>query len=233
MLVDMSGSHVGYGPLSSLNVWTVVVSAGHGERFGADKSVASLGGKTVLEHSVAAAQTVGTVVVVTAADRCQAVEHLLEGFEKVAAVVAGGATRSASVRAGLAAVPTSAEILLVHDGARPLASPALFAAVVEAVRQGADAVVPGLTATDSLRWRQGGALDRQQVVIVQTPQGFSAQALRQAHKEQGETTDDASLVEAHGGQVEVVAGETGNIKVTHVEDLAILNHHLKLRNTDA
>ncbi len=233
MLVDMSGSHAGYGPLSSLDVWTVVVSAGQGERFGADKSVASLGDKTVLEHSVDAAQTVGAVVVVTAADRCQAVEDLLEDVEKVAAVVAGGATRAASVRAGLAAVPATAEVLLVHDGARPLASPALFAAVVEAVRQGADAVIPGLAATDSLRWSQGGVLDRNQVVIVQTPQGFSAEALRRAHQGQGEATDDASLVETHGGQVEVVAGETGNIKVTHVEDLAILNHHLKLRNTDA
>jgi 2-C-methyl-D-erythritol 4-phosphate cytidylyltransferase len=136
-------------------------------------------------------------------------------------VVAGGATRSASVRAGLAAVPGDADVVLVHDAARPLAGAALFATVVEAVRSGADAVVPAVAVTDTLRRRTGGLVARDDLVAVQTPQGFRASSLRSAHVGEPEATDDASLVEAAGGKVVLVDGWPGNLKITHALDLTV------------
>ena len=143
-------------------------------------------------------------------------------------VVAGGATRSGSVRAGLAAVPEDAEAVLVHDGARPLADAALFARVAAAVAEGADAVVPAVPVTDTLRRRDGGPVDRRDLLAVQTPQGFGAAALRDAHAGEPEATDDVTLVEAAGGKVVVVDGSPQNLKVTHPADIvaaeALLAH---------
>lgn len=137
-------------------------------------------------------------------------------------VVAGGATRSASVRAGLAAVPPDAERVLVHDAARPLAPARLWRAVVAALDEGAEAVVPVVPVVDTLREVGGGTVDRDRFVAVQTPQGFRADALRRAHDGEPEGTDDASLVERAGGTVVVVAGEPANRKLTTPADLVAL-----------
>ena len=141
-----------------------------------------------------------------------------------ATAVPGGASRSESVRAGLAAVPPTAGIVVVHDAARPLASPALFAAVVAAVRAGADGAVPAVPGVDTLKRVDGdrvlGTVSRETLVAVQTPQAFRAGALRAAHSGGGEATDDAALVESAGGTVVVVTGEPDNLKVTTPDDLA-------------
>jgi 2-C-methyl-D-erythritol 4-phosphate cytidylyltransferase len=143
-------------------------------------------------------------------------------------VVVGGATRTESVRAGLAAVPADAavDVVLVHDGARPLASPQLFARVVAAVRAGADGVVPALPVTDTIKRVVDGVVvetpPRDQLVAVQTPQGFALPALRAAYARGAEATDDAALIEAAGGRVVVVAGEVANRKVTTPHDLATM-----------
>jgi 2-C-methyl-D-erythritol 4-phosphate cytidylyltransferase len=139
-------------------------------------------------------------------------------------VVAGGSTRSESVRAGLAAVPTSATVICVHDAARPLASAALYEAVIDAVLAGADAAVPGVAVSDTIKVVAGGAvvvetLDRGSLVAVQTPQAFRATSLRAAHANAGEGTDDAALVERAGGRVVVVPGEPNNLKITVPDDL--------------
>jgi 2-C-methyl-D-erythritol 4-phosphate cytidylyltransferase len=199
------------------SVWTVVVAGGGGTRFGAAKQYVQLAGRRVLDWSVAAARTAsdGVVVVVPAPDADQDVT----GAD---AVVAGGSTRAESVRRGLDAVPAAAEVILVHDAARPAASPALFRAVIEAVRGGAEAVVPGVPVTDTLRRRGGGTVDRDELVAVQTPQGFAAGALRAAHATGREATDDAGLVEAAGGTVVVVPGEPTNVKLTHPGDRLVL-----------
>ena len=196
-------------------VWTVVVGAGGGARFGAAKQYESLGSARVIDVAadVAREASDGVVVVVPAADAAR--EH----------GVAGGATRSASVRAGLAAVPDEATIVCVHDAARPLATKALFAAVVDAVRAGADAAVPAIPVTDTVKVvdASGGVIetpDRRTLVAVQTPQAFRAAMLRRAHAEGGEGTDDAELVERLGGRVVVVTGETWNRKITEPDDLA-------------
>ena len=212
-------------PAAAAPVWTVVVAGGGGSRFGGPKQYVELAGRRTIDWSLAAARSVsdGIVVVVPADDVDVAVTD-------ADAVVAGGETRSASVRNGLAAVPDDAGVVLVHDAARPAASPALFRAVLTAVRAGADAVVPGVAVTDSLRRRAGGAVDREELVAVQTPQGFDAAVLRSAHASGADATDDASLVEAAGGTVEVVLGETTNVKLTHPDDCVALEATLASRS---
>lgn len=203
-------------------VWTVVVAGGGGTRFGGPKQYVHVAGRRVIDWSIAAARSVsdGVVVVVPEAE----VDDVLDGVD---AVVAGGPTRAASVRNGLAAVPAEAGIVLVHDAARPAASPALFRAVVAAVRAGAVAVVPGVDVTDSLRRRGGGPVDREGLVAVQTPQGFDAAVLRDAHAAGIEATDDATVVEVAGGTVTVVSGETTNTKLTHPDDRATVESALR------
>ncbi len=202
-------------------VWVVVVAGGGGTRFGGAKQYAELLGRRVLDWSVGVAaevadETAGGVVAVVPAGEVD------EPIPGATAAVPGGATRAESVRAGLAAVPVDAGVILVHDAARPAASAALFRRVVDAVRAGAAGVVPAVAVTDSLRLRAGGAVDRDELVAVQTPQGFDAGALRDAHASGDEATDDATLVERAGATIVLVEGEETNIKLTHPQDRALL-----------
>ncbi len=199
-------------------VWTVVVAAGGGTRFGGAKQYAELGGVRVLDRSVAVAAEVGdgVVVVVPPADVESESARLGE-----AAVVGGGASRAASVRHGLEAVPDKADIICVHDAARPLAGPDVYERVVDAVRSGAGGAVPVVPVTDTIRRVDGGVVDRSTLQAVQTPQAFRAELLRAAHAAGAEdATDDASLVEAAGNAVVAVQGHLRNIKITHPDDLA-------------
>lgn len=195
-------------------MWTIVVAGGTGQRFGGPKQYEPLGDRRVLDWCVAAATAAsdGVVVVVPAPDAGR--EH----------AIAGGATRSDSVRAGLARVPAAATIVCVHDGARPFASADLFAAVIAAVVGGADAAVPGVPVSDTIKQVDVdgtvvGTPVRAALRAVQTPQAFRADALRRAHANAGDATDDAALVEANGGRVVVVAGEEHNRKITDPTDL--------------
>ena len=212
-----------------MDVWTIVVAAGRGSRFGRDKQAAELSGRPVLIRSVVTASEVSEgVVVVTASDRLATVNELVGSLDRVSVVVPGGPTRSSSVRAGLEAVPETATVVLVHDGARPLASVDLFRRVVAGVEDGADAVVPGIGVSDSLRNVSGGVVDRKDVIAVQTPQGFNARSLRDAYRLGGEAPDDATLVEAAGGTVVVVDGEVTNSKITVPLDLVIAELSLRV-----
>ena len=199
-----------------------MVGGGSGRRFGRLKQYEAIGQRRVIDVSrdVAGACTDGVIVVVPAAD----VER--EGG------VAGGETRSASVRAGLAAVPASADVICVHDAARPLASPDIYRRVIEAVLDGADAAVPAVAVTDTIKTidrpieatsdRWGDVVDtpdRARLVAVQTPQAFRADRLRAAHGSGTDATDDAALVEAAGGTVVVVRGDANNRKITDPDDL--------------
>ncbi|MFM8236150.1 MAG: 2-C-methyl-D-erythritol 4-phosphate cytidylyltransferase [Actinomycetota bacterium] len=200
-----------------MDAWAVIVAAGGGTRFGGAKQFAMLAGTSVLDRSVATAvgACAGVVVVLP---------HDGDWTPPAGVVtVVGGATRSESVRAGLAAVPAAVEIVAVHDAARPLASPGLWAAVITAVRSGADAAVPGLAVADTVKRVRAGSIvetvRRDDLVLVQTPQAFRANVLRDAHATGGIGTDDAALVEAAGGTVVVVAGEVANRKITEPDDL--------------
>ena len=116
-------------------------------------------------------------------------------------------------------MPESAEVILVHDAARPLASPELFARVVSAVRAGADAVVPVVPVVDSIRHVNGSVVDRDELRAVQTPQGFRAALLREALASTPEATDDAQAAEMTGAAVQMVDGEPTNVKITTPADL--------------
>jgi 2-C-methyl-D-erythritol 4-phosphate cytidylyltransferase len=211
-------------------VWAVVVAAGTGDRFGSLKQFAPLGARPAVAWSLAAARPVvdGVVLVVPASPAPDA--SPLEAREAADVVVPGGDTRADSVRCGLAAVPDDAEIVVVHDGARPLASAALFRSVVAAVRAGADGAVPALPVVDTVKRVDGdrvvGTVDRGDLVAVQTPQAFRAGALRRAHRGGDDATDDAGLVERGGGTVVVVPGEVRNVKLTTASDLEVAEHHL-------
>lgn len=207
-------------------VWTIVVAGGGGTRYGSAKQYAELAGRRVIEWSVdvAAATSDGVVAVVPADDVAQPVR----GADQV---VAGGDTRARSVRAGLAAVPPDAGVVLVHDAARPAASRDLFRRVIAAVRAGADAVVPAVAVTDSLRQRDGRAVDRSKLVAVQTPQGFRAAVLREAHAAETDASDDATLAELAGAAVAIVEGEPTNIKLTHPHEAALIESVLSGRVT--
>lgn len=203
-------------------VWAIVVAAGAGSRFGdaVPKQFLELGGVRLIDWALAAAGgACDRVVVVLPAS------HLAAPVPAGVVPVAGGPTRSGSVRAGLAAVPDDAAVIVVHDAARPLADPALFERVVSAVRGGADGAVPGVPVADTIKRVDptGGVvvetLDRPALRAVQTPQAFAPAVLRRAHAHGDDATDDAALVEAIGGRVVMVEGDPVNLKVTGPDDL--------------
>ncbi len=149
-------------------------------------------------------------------------------------MVEGGATRSESVRRGIAAVPADAEVIVVHDAARPFAGAALFERVLAAVAEGADGAVPGVPVADTVKQVDAAGVvvatpERARLVAVQTPQAFDAAVLRRAHASGAEGTDDAALVEAIGGKVVVVAGEPLNRKITVPDDLVWARAQVALR----
>ncbi|MFM8504547.1 MAG: 2-C-methyl-D-erythritol 4-phosphate cytidylyltransferase [Acidimicrobiaceae bacterium] len=195
-------------------IWTIVVAAGSGTRFGSPKQFALVNERRIVDWAVETSRISSDgVVVVLPAEQAQR-----EGG------IAGGATRSASVRCGLAAVPQDATIICVHDAARPFASEYLFGEVIDAVCAGADGAVPGLPVVDTIKFIDAANVvkstpDRNQLVAVQTPQAFRANALRQAHQNNPEGTDDSTLVETNGGKVVVVMGDPLNRKITTPEDL--------------
>ena len=203
-----------------MTVAAVVVAAGQGVRFGSLKQFAFLENETVSALSIRHARSVAQLVVLVVP-----AGYAGDG-EGADVVVTGGPTRAASVRAGLVHC-AHAEVIVVHDAARPLASPELFAAVVAAVRDGADGAIPGLVITDTVK-RVGadgaslvvvGTESRDDLVTVQTPQAFRREVLTRAHANATDATDDAALVEAIGARVVVVPGERDNIKITAIGDL--------------
>ncbi len=195
-------------------IWTIVVAAGSGTRFGSPKQFSLINERRIVDWAVETARVSSDgVVVVLPAEQAER-----EG------AVAGGATRSASVRCGLAAVPSDATIICVHDAARPFASEFLFDEVIDAVCAGADGAVPGLPVVDTIKFIDSSNIvtstpDRRQLVAVQTPQAFRAKQLRRAHENNPEGTDDSTLVEVQGGKIVVITGDPLNRKITTPEDL--------------
>jgi len=199
-----------------------VVGGGSGRRFGRPKQYEPLGSERVIDRSrrIAASVCDGVVVVVPASDAER------EGG------VAGGSTRSESVRAGLLQVPAGVDIVCVHDAARPLATAEVYRRVIDAVIGGADGAIPGIAVADTVKVVDDSGvvvstLDRSRLRAVQTPQAFRAGLLREAYGAGGEGTDDAALVEQLGGRVVVVEGDAVNRKITHTDDLTRARHHLE------
>jgi 2-C-methyl-D-erythritol 4-phosphate cytidylyltransferase/2-C-methyl-D-erythritol 2,4-cyclodiphosphate synthase len=224
-------------------IWgAVIVAAGSGRRMGAgeNKVFLPLGGKPVLAHTLAAFEACAAVesVVVVAApgERERAAAVCAEaGCRKVTAIVAGGAERQDSVRAGLAALDTDG--VLVHDAARPLITPEKIDACRRAAETGGAAAlaVPvndTIKVTDEEGWIVATP-ERRSLWAVQTPQAFRRDELSEAHRlalEDGfRATDDAMLLERLGRRVAVVEGDYANVKITTPEDLELAERLLARR----
>lgn len=221
-----------------MTVVAVVPAAGRGERLGASrpKALVELDGRPLVAWAVdglVASGVVGAVVVAAPGDGVAGMRAAVGGGDVT--VVAGADDRVGSVGAALAAVPDTASVVLVHDAARCLCPPAVVRAVVDAVRGGADAVVPAVATSDTLKrtdaaGRVTTTVDRTGLVGVQTPQGFTPDALRRAHEHARAVrardgsvpaTDDAGLVEDLGGTVLMVPGDPRAFKITTPLDLAL------------
>jgi len=213
-----------------VSVWAVLVAAGRGDRLGEDrpKAFARLGELPLLAEPLRRldeSEWVDAVVVVAPPEWEEPAILLAEeiGASKVTACVTGAATRTGSVRAGVAEVPEDAAVILVHDAARPVLPDEVVARVVQALGEGFDGAVPALPVTDTVKRVDRDVvvetLDRDRLVAVQTPQGFVAPVLRAALAAAGEGSDCASLVERHGGRVRVVPGDERLLKVTTRADL--------------
>ena len=203
-----------------MNAVALIVAAGSGERLGAGgpKAFVVVGGRPLVEWSLDAVRAAGIEEVVVAVPA----GHEVPGVR----CVAGGATRSESVRNALAAAPPS-DAVVVHDAARPLAAPWLFTRCLESLA-GADAAIAAVPVTDTIK--EGGdeverTLDRSRLWAVQTPQAFRRDALEAALAQPAEVlraaTDDASLIEQAGGTVRFVRSSPENLKITTPMDLRL------------
>ncbi|MFF2368283.1 2-C-methyl-D-erythritol 4-phosphate cytidylyltransferase [Streptomyces sp. NPDC058122] len=220
----------------------VIPAAGRGVRLGpgAPKALRALNGTPMLIHAVramAASRAVSLVVVVAPPDGTAEVKTLLDAHalpERTDfVVVPGGDSRQESVRYGLEALPPGVDIVLVHDAARPLVPVDTVDAVIEAVRDGAPAVVPALPLADTVKEVEPAAVvgetepvvatpERARLRAVQTPQGFDRVTLLRAHESVTDNvTDDASMVEQLGVPVVVVPGHEEAFKVTRPLDLVL------------
>jgi 2-C-methyl-D-erythritol 4-phosphate cytidylyltransferase len=194
--------------------WGIVVAAGRGSRFGGPKHELLLGGRPLWEWARRALLDGGVSEVVV-------VGNVPDG-------IPGGDRRRDSVAAGLAAIPASVPVVVVHDAARPLADSSLVRRVLERLAVGDVAgVVPGVAVRDTLKQVTDGrvltTIDRDPLISVQTPQAFQAAALRAAHAAHlGDASDDAMLLEWAGEAVAWVEGDPGNLKVTYPDDLRVL-----------
>lgn len=226
-----------------MTIAAVVTAAGLGTRLGSGlpKALVPVGGRPLVAWAVEAVIQVAVDIVVAAPPAArQDMERALQSAMAASpdarlSVVAGGDTRQRSVAAALAAVPTEASIILVHDAARAFQTPEAMRAAIGAVEAGADGAVPVVPLVDTLVAAPGpdGALgagvDRDALRAAQTPQAFAASPLRDAHaraEAEGITdaTDDASLLRRYGYRVVATEGHPWGFKVTTAADLAHAEH---------
>ena len=223
-------------------VHLLIAAAGSGRRMGADRNklLLPLSGRTViawtLEAALAAERIRWVGIVGQEIDR-EEILSLVQGAAKPVVWIQGGSTRQESVLRGLAALPETARYVLIHDGARCLAEPALFDRCAQAVEQGL-ALIAATPVTDTIKRvdDNGVILDtprRSDLWAAQTPQGFQVDQLRRGHAEAQEqgwcVTDDASLYERLGWPVKVLDAGPSNIKVTTPFDLTVAAAVLALR----
>lgn len=211
-------------------VAAIIVAAGEGKRFGGPKQFASLAGRRVFEWAIEALHTHPEVdeIIVVLPDTKQSA--FLQGkWSKIKAVVRGGKERQDSVANGLAAVRAEVEIVLVHDGVRPMISHDLISRVIKRARE-EGAAIPVLPIEDTVKIVEGEevrkTIDRKSLRRVQTPQGFRKAlletALERAQRNGFYGPDEASLVERLGHKVVTILGERKNLKITTTEDIKIM-----------
>ena len=210
----------------------VIVAAGAASRMGGiDKVMAELNGEPMIVRTVRTFQTceaIKEIVIVTREDLIMPIMKLCAHFDKVKAVVVGGANRAESVSMGLAALSDKVKLAAIQDGARPLITHAVIDRTVRAAHS-YGAAAPAVPVKDTIKVVNGGVVtdtpDRKTLQAVQTPQVFDLDvlkgALKKAFADKAEITDDCSAVERMGMSVKIVEGDERNIKVTTPLDLAI------------
>jgi 2-C-methyl-D-erythritol 4-phosphate cytidylyltransferase/2-C-methyl-D-erythritol 2,4-cyclodiphosphate synthase len=212
-------------------VAVIIPAGGSGERLGAKipKALVQLAGKTLIEHAVANMAPIANQIIVAAPAGFEEQFKDLLGSEVT--VVTGGLTRTLSVKKALALVEKENEYILVHDAARSLASTDLAMRVIDSLRAGEKAVIPGMPVSDTIKRVDGDNYvtktpTRSKLRSIQTPQGFTRKLLIKAHTSADDATDDAGLVEDRGVDVKVILGEERAMKITTMNDLAIAHNWL-------
>ncbi len=220
----------------------IIVAGGNSRRMGFDKLLATLNGRPVVAHSIAAfeeAKSVTDIILVGRAERLSEYEKIVasEGLGKVSVVIPGGARRQDSVRCGLEQLKGAAEFVAVHDAARPLVSPELIEEIFQLARRyggaaSAAPVIDTLKRVDRDHLVTGG-VERTSLFAVQTPQIFRRDLLESAYRavfEEGiEVTDEISAIERVGGQVALLPNESPNFKITYPADLPLAEFLLRQR----
>lgn len=210
-------------------VTAIIAAGGRGERFGGGqpKQLLSIGGRTILERSVAAFlahPSIDDIVVALPQELAEHPPGYLTRTAKPLRIVAGGARRRDSVAAAFRAVPDRSEIIVVHDAARPFVSASLIERTIVAAAE-SGAALAALASRDTVKQVRDhvvrATLDRASIFLAQTPQAFRRSVLRDALAIGGDATDEASLAEQAGHAVRVVDGEASNIKITTPDDLVI------------
>lgn len=214
----------------------ILLAGGEGVRSGGRKQFRRAGGRSIMRHAadgLAAVREIGGLIVVVPADAIVATRRELESLGKPFEVVAGGATRNLSSRNGVAALPAKCRWVLIHDAARPFASPAMIRRVLKAAKE-TGAAIPAVAVSDStVECASDGSLKRyltrERLGAVQTPQAFAREQIDGAFARSKRTdfTDDAGAVLAAGDRVAVVDGDVKNLKITSPEQLAGALRELK------
>jgi 2-C-methyl-D-erythritol 4-phosphate cytidylyltransferase/2-C-methyl-D-erythritol 2,4-cyclodiphosphate synthase len=212
-------------------VTVIIAAGGSGERLGAKlpKALVQIAGKTLIERAVANMAPVANQIIVASPPGFEDQFQDLLGSEVT--VVTGGQSRTLSVKNALAHVDADTDYILVHDAARPLASVNLAIRIIDSLRAGEKAVVPGLEIIDTIKRVDADGYvtkthPRSKLRAIQTPQGFARKVLIKAHSSSSDKTDDAALVEERGVEVKVILGEARAMKITTVSDLAVAENLL-------
>jgi 2-C-methyl-D-erythritol 4-phosphate cytidylyltransferase len=215
----------------------IIVAAGSGMRLGAKKpkAFAPVNGKPMIEHSLYAFQNtpeISEMILVKPPSYSAGLNSLFARFTKLAAIVSGGKERSDSVRAGLDFLSSDIKIVLIHDAARPLITPAQIRSVIAAVKKHGAAILAE-PVTDTIKSAKGHfiskTIPRDGLWRAQTPQGFERDLILKAHKNNRTSTDDSLLVENMRKKVCIVPAVTDNMKITTKSDLEIASWLLRKR----
>lgn len=223
--------------------WGIIPSGGSGTRAGASipKQYVEIAGQTILQHAVDALAThprCAGIVIAADPQWHEQILRMLEAVEIPTILVEGGARRQDSVHAGLRALPSEVDVILVHDAARPALSNGVIDRVLAGVEV-ADLVIPGLPVVDTLKRVDISGMvletvDRDAFRTVQTPQGVRRSTLSRAFeialRDEISVTDEAGLVELTGGRVLIVEGDSQNLKVTRPEDFRTAEQYLLNRS---
>lgn len=214
----------------------IIVAAGEGKRMGRPKQFLKVAGRPMLSWTIKAfqkAQIIDGIVLVAGKANINAAKKLK--FSKLIKVVEGGDERQDSVRNGLRELPETAEIVLIHDGARPAVTEDIISRSVDAAKVYGAAVV-GVPVKDTLKAVSrrplviSKTINRENFWVAQTPQAFNVPLINKAYaKLKGKVTDDAMAVEQLGQPVKLVVGSYQNLKVTTPEDLLLMGYILKGR----